>query len=134
MRRGRHLRAPHPLRGGIADYEGGKMAELDGTDYLFVDGTKKLIDATPRGGEPGTVYVIEVDAGRAAGVTPDYGRAGQTGETPLLDAQGMQPDVVFGMLDLLGAEAGRVHVQLKTAFGGTSIVDLLVGDPLPRTC
>ena len=25
------------------------MAELDGTDYLFVDGTKKLIDATPRG-------------------------------------------------------------------------------------
>ena len=67
-------------------------------------------------------------------MTPDHGRAGQTGETPLLDAQGMQPDVVFGMLDLLGAEAGRVHVQLKTAFGETSMVDLLVGDPLPRIC
>ena len=25
-------------------------------------------------------------------------------------------------------------VQLKTAFGGTRIVDLLVGDPLPRIC
>ena len=43
----------------------------------------------------------------------------------------------------LGAEAaviGRVRedppglVLLKTAFGGTRIVDLLVGDPLPRIC
>jgi hydrogenase expression/formation protein HypE len=25
-------------------------------------------------------------------------------------------------------------VQLKTAFGDTRIVDLLVGDPLPRIC
>ena len=25
-------------------------------------------------------------------------------------------------------------VTLKTAFGGTRIVDLLVGDPLPRIC
>ena len=25
-------------------------------------------------------------------------------------------------------------VQIKTAFGGTRIVDLLVGDPLPRIC
>jgi hydrogenase expression/formation protein HypE len=28
----------------------------------------------------------------------------------------------------------RGIVQLKTAFGGTRIVDLLVGDPLPRIC
>jgi hydrogenase expression/formation protein HypE len=43
----------------------------------------------------------------------------------------------------LGAQSaiiGRVTegpqgiVQLKTAFGGTRIVDLLVGDPLPRIC
>jgi hydrogenase expression/formation protein HypE len=43
----------------------------------------------------------------------------------------------------LGADAamvGRVQddppglVLLKTAFGGTRIVDLLVGDPLPRIC
>jgi hydrogenase expression/formation protein HypE len=25
-------------------------------------------------------------------------------------------------------------VRLKTAFGGTRIVDMLVGDPLPRIC
>jgi hydrogenase expression/formation protein HypE len=31
------------------------------------------------------------------------------------------------------AEPPRV-VQLKTAFGGTRVVDLLVGDPLPRIC
>src|SRR6266702_2992824 len=43
----------------------------------------------------------------------------------------------------LGAQAGIIGyvtdgpagiVQLKTAFGGTRIVDLLVGDPLPRIC
>ncbi len=43
----------------------------------------------------------------------------------------------------LGAEAAVIGevvaeppgiVQLKTAFGGTRIVDLLVGDPLPRIC
>ena len=43
----------------------------------------------------------------------------------------------------LGAEAaviGRVTAEppglvlLKTSFGGTRIVDMLVGDPLPRIC
>ena len=73
--------------------------------------TTILIDAAPRGGEPGTVYVIEVDTGRAAAAPPpDHGRPGLTGESPLLDAHGMQPDVVFSMLDLLGADAGRVLV------------------------
>lgn len=59
--------------------------------------TTVLVDASPRGGEPGTVYVLEVDAAGppAAGV---------------VDAHGMQPDVVFSMLDLLGADAGRVLV------------------------
>jgi hydrogenase expression/formation protein HypE len=45
--------------------------------------------------------------------------------------------------DPLGEQAAVIgHVQeqppgivrLKTAFGGTRIVDLLVGDPLPRIC
>lgn len=62
--------------------------------------TTILVDASPRGGEPGTVYVLEVDAGGPP----------QAAERPLLDAHGMQPDVVFGMLDLLGADAGRVLV------------------------
>jgi hydrogenase maturation protease len=69
--------------------------------------TTVLVDASPRGEPPGTVYVMELDVGRdqTAGQT-----AGQTADRgiPLLDAHGMQPDVVFGMLDLLDADAGRV--------------------------
>jgi hydrogenase maturation protease len=67
--------------------------------------TTILIDAAPRRGEPGTVYVIEVDAG-----SPRASLPGPAGESPLLDAHGMQPDVVFSMLDMLGADAGRVLV------------------------
>jgi hydrogenase maturation protease len=70
--------------------------------------TTILIDAAARGGEPGTVYVIEVDPARAA--TAGAGQGGPTGESPLLDAHGMQPDVVFSMLDMLGIEAGRILV------------------------
>jgi hydrogenase maturation protease len=69
--------------------------------------TTILVDATPRGGDPGTVYVMELDpsgpAGPSAAASPEPGRG-----IPLLDGHGMQPDVVFGMLNLLGAEAGRV--------------------------
>ena len=65
-----------------------------------------LVDATSRGGAPGTIYVIEPDlpsgpAEPAAGSDPH----------PLLDAHGMQPDVVLGMLDLLGGDRpGRITV------------------------
>jgi hydrogenase maturation protease len=59
-----------------------------------------LVDASPRGGEPGTVYVLEVDAGGPPAA----------GESALLDAHGTQPDVVFRLLGLLGADAGRVLV------------------------
>jgi hydrogenase maturation protease len=67
-----------------------------------------LVDAVPRGGEPGTVYVIEPDqqavpAGRA-------GAALAAGPAPLLDGHGMQPDVVLRMLDSLGARVGRVLI------------------------
>jgi hydrogenase maturation protease len=66
--------------------------------------TTVLVDATPRGGEPGTLYVMELEPGSGAGA--------QTGASPrgipLLDGHGMQPDVVFGMLKTLGADAGRV--------------------------
>ncbi len=67
--------------------------------------TTILVDATPRGGDPGTVYVMELDPGAPAAPPepPEPGRG-----IPLLDGHGMQPDVVFGMLNLLGAEAGRV--------------------------
>jgi hydrogenase maturation protease len=68
--------------------------------------TAILVDATARGGAPGTIYVIEPDlpsgpAEPAAGSDPH----------PLLDAHGMQPDVVLGMLDLLGgARPGQILI------------------------
>jgi hydrogenase maturation protease len=66
--------------------------------------TTVLVDATPRGQEPGTVYLMELDTAKpsaAASSRPDRG-------IPLLDGHGMQPDVVLGMLSMLGADAGRM--------------------------
>jgi hydrogenase maturation protease len=67
--------------------------------YDLVEGYERLIllDATARGEEPGTVTVLEVDPG-----DPDFG-----GETPL-DAHGMQPDAVLGLLGQLGGRVERV--------------------------
>jgi hydrogenase maturation protease len=64
-----------------------------------------LVDALARGGEPGTIYVIEPDlpAGTAGA---DSTLAGN----PMLNAHGMQPDVVLRMLGLLGAADRQVLV------------------------
>jgi hydrogenase maturation protease len=106
--------------------------------------TAILVDAAPRGEEPGTVYVIEPDlsgpvAAEAPAVTGDSSAAGAASATPdvasapgpaapagtddaagvdaalaaspFFDAHGMQPDVVFGMLDMLdGGRPGRILV------------------------
>jgi hydrogenase maturation protease len=85
-----------------------------------------LVDATARGGEPGTVYVMELDTGvpaaaaapaapalpaaSAAPAAPPPGAPVAGGAAPLLDAHGMQPDVVLGMLNLLGAQPGRMFL------------------------
>ncbi len=69
--------------------------------------TTILIDASPRGGEPGTVYVMEVDA---PGTTSTGDTSGAAASGVIADAHGMQPDVVLGMLGMLGADPGRVLV------------------------
>ena len=61
-----------------------------------------LIDATPRGGTPGTVYVLEPEEPAAA--SPDEA------STALFDAHGMQPDVVLGMIGMLGGKTGRMLI------------------------
>ena len=58
-----------------------------------------LLDATARGEPPGTVSVIELDR-------PDEAPGGE--EAMLLDAHGMQPDLVLSMLGVLGGQPGRV--------------------------
>ncbi len=66
--------------------------------YDLADGVEMaiIVDAMPRGGEPGTVYVVEPD---------DIGM-----DAAFLDGHGMQPDVVLGMLGTLGAQVPRVLV------------------------
>ncbi len=58
-----------------------------------------MVDATARGDLPGTVYVVELDR-------PDPEEA--AGSPPLLDAHGMQPDVVMRLVGVLGGDPGRV--------------------------
>jgi hydrogenase maturation protease len=79
----------------VVDYGTGGMHLA----YDLADGyqTTILVDAAPRGGKPGTVTVTEADP------------AGHPNPA-LFDGHGMQPDVVFGMLGLLGAQAGRIVV------------------------
>lgn len=67
---------------------------LDRADDLTV-----LVDATPRGGEPGTVYLIE----------PDVAALG-AGAAGWADAHAMTPDAVFGLLRTLGGTPRRVLI------------------------
>jgi hydrogenase maturation protease len=63
------------------------------------DDATVLVDITPRGGEPGTVYLIEPDLEALA--------AYSTGPA---DAHSMTPDAVFALLRSLGGTPGRVWI------------------------
>jgi hydrogenase maturation protease len=69
---------------------------LDGCD-LFV-----LVDAAPRGEEPGTVTVLEVDL-------PGPDDPGSLPQ-PVMDAHSLTPDAIFGLLTSLGGRPGRCLV------------------------
>ena len=68
-----------------------------------------LVDTTQRGGQPGTVYLIEPDPA-PAGTVPDDDTSAMMARMSLLNAHGMQPDLVLSLAGTLGAEAGRVLV------------------------
>jgi hydrogenase maturation protease len=70
-------------------------------------GSMILVDATARGGEPGTIYVIEPDL---AAIPVEGTAAADPASYPLFNAHGMQPDVVFSMLGMLDAGAREVLV------------------------
>jgi hydrogenase maturation protease len=68
-----------------------------------------LVDATARGGAPGTIYVIEPDPPQPATATDDSATAASN---PIFNAHGMQPDVVLSMLSMLESDqAADRHVQ-----------------------
>jgi len=70
--------------------------------YELLDGYELviLIDAAPRGSEPGTLYVIE----------PDEPEAPDPDEVPPLDAHGMDPGAVLSLLGVLGGQVDRLLV------------------------
>ncbi len=89
---------PLPDRVRVADF-GIRGVHLA---YELLEGgyeTTILVDATPRGGEPGTVYLIEPDLGRPGEDDPGLG-----------DAHGMDPRSVFALLARLGGTPGRVLI------------------------
>jgi len=66
--------------------------------YELLDGgyeTTLLLDATSRGGEPGTVYLIEPELNEEGSAAP-------------ADAHAMNPEAVFASLRALGGAPGRV--------------------------
>ena len=73
--------------------------------YQLLEGyqTLVLIDAVSRGEEPGTVFVIEPDAGADAGASFAPGAL-----SPVGDAHGLDPDSVLRMVAALGGRPPRV--------------------------
>jgi len=77
---------------------------LNGCD-LFV-----LVDAAPRGYEPGTVTVLEVapaDTGPTDTGPADTVPADTVPRAAVMDAHGLEPDAIFAMLDSMGSRPGR---------------------------
>ncbi len=72
--------------------------------YALMDGYEVaiLVDATPRGGVPGTLYTIEPDL-----QSPP---AAQFPGSPLMDAHSMEPATVLNLVRTLGGQCNRVLV------------------------
>jgi hydrogenase maturation protease len=93
--------AGRPLPRGVKVVDFG----IRGLDLAFElldrpDGTTILVDATPRGGEAGTVYLIEVES-------PDAAHAADTA-AGWTDAHSMTPGVVLSLLARLGGTPPRI--------------------------
>ncbi|WP_225447146.1 hydrogenase maturation protease [Streptacidiphilus sp. PB12-B1b] len=97
--------------------------------YQLLDGydTFVLLDATARGGEPGTLYLIEVgapDADPAPGGAPTAPVASP--QQPLLDGHRMSPDSVLALLGTLCAGTGGSPPR-RTVVVGCEPADLEEG-------
>ncbi|MFD8886847.1 hydrogenase maturation protease [Streptomyces erythrochromogenes] len=112
----------HPLPDGVEVVDFGVRGVhlayqlLDGYDTLV------LVDATARGGAPGTLYLIEaeVETGAGAGAGADAGAGTQAagpGEGPVLDGHHMSPDTVLALLGALCAGTGATPPRRTLVLG-----------------
>ncbi|MFD4736259.1 hydrogenase maturation protease [Streptomyces virginiae] len=104
--------AEHPLPDGVEVVDFGVRGVhlayqlLDGYDTLL------LVDATARGGEPGTLYLIEADGGASTGPT-----GAEAPPPPALDGHQMSPDAVLALLDTLCAGTGATPPRRTLVLG-----------------
>ena len=91
----------HPLPDGVQVVDFG----IRGLDlaYALLDDREAtiLVDAMPRGGAPGTLYVIEPEPVEAANLAADE---------PAIEAHGMDPVRVLRMAAAMGGQPRRVLV------------------------
>jgi len=80
--------------------------------YELLDGYELtiLVDATPRGGDPGDVYVIEPKPAKVDPAAPLGSPGSARGLVPGMDAHGMEPEAVLALVGVLGGELGKVLV------------------------
>jgi len=120
--------ASQPLPGGVrvADF-GTRGLHLAFELLDRPEATTILVDATQRGGDPGTVYLIEPDLGQLA----DLAAPGAGG---MADAHAMTPEAVFSLLRSLGGTPGRVLIvgceplRCEEEMGLSPPVELAVGE------
>ncbi len=95
----RLLSGPLPAGVKVADFgiRGVHLAYelLDGYELVI------LIDATPRGGEPGTLYVMEVDEESVSGQIEDGDR---------INPHAMDPETTLRFLKVTGGWPGKVVI------------------------
>ena len=97
---GRHGGLPDGVQ--VGDYgTSGMHLAYDLADHGYE--TTILVDAAPRGETPGTLTVLEIRP-------EDRADLASAGGPQLFNGHGMQPEVVLGVLDMLGAEPGRILV------------------------
>ncbi len=78
--------------------------------YELLEGydTVIIVDVAPCGGKPGDLYLIEPKLEEIA--ESPLVQAASEGESALVDAHGLEPDAIFGMLKALGGNVGRALV------------------------
>jgi hydrogenase maturation protease len=103
---------------------------LEGYDTVIV------VDAAPCGGKPGDLYLIEPKLEEIA--ESPLVQAASEGESALIDAHGLEPEAIFGMLKALGGNVGRALVvgcepeNIEDGLGLSATVDAAVEPAVAR--